>query len=84
MAELEADAGATRDLLPDDAARSSTTSRSPEGESALARLRELGHQVGLHAVHPRVDLDDRFDPVLAWHNPDPAYMRAPVDGRRAT
>src|SRR6186997_1843598 len=53
---------------------------SPEGEAAVARLRELGHRVGQHAVHPEVDLDDRFDPVLAWHNPDPEYMSAPVDG----
>ena len=22
----------------------------------------------------------RFDPVLAWHNPDPEYMREPVEG----
>ncbi len=54
---------------------------SQEGERAIARLRELGHRVGLHAVYPRVDLDERFDPVIAWHNPDPEYMRAPVDGR---
>jgi hypothetical protein len=53
---------------------------SPEGEAAVARLRELGHRVGLHAVHPQVDLDGRFDPVLAWHNPDPGYMSAPLDG----
>jgi hypothetical protein len=53
---------------------------SPEGEAAVARLRELGHRVGLHAVHPHIDRDGRFDPVLAWHNPDPAYMSAPVDG----
>jgi len=53
---------------------------SHEGEHALARLRELGHRVGLHAVYPRAGLDDRFEPVLAWHNPDPDYMRAPVDG----
>ncbi|MEX2212063.1 MAG: hypothetical protein WD689_09925 [Gaiellaceae bacterium] len=53
---------------------------SPEGERALERLRELGHSVGLHAVYPRLDLDERFDPVLAWHNPDPEYMRAPVEG----
>ena len=24
--------------------------------------------------------DERFDPVLAWHNPDPEYMREPVEG----
>ena len=52
---------------------------SHEGEQALARLRELGHRVGLHAVYPHLHLDDRLDPVVAWHNPDPEYMRAPVD-----
>lgn len=53
---------------------------SPEGVAAIERLRELGHRVGLHAVHPRAALDDRFDPVVAWHNPDPEYMSAPVEG----
>jgi hypothetical protein len=53
---------------------------SHEGEAALARLRELGHRVGLHAVWPRVELDERFDPVVSWHNPDPDFMREPVDG----
>ncbi len=55
--------------------------RSESGEHAIARLRELGHRVGLHAVWPHVDdHDERFDQVLAWHNPDPEYMREPVDG----
>jgi hypothetical protein len=53
---------------------------SPSGERALERLRELGHRVGLHAVWPHAELDERFDPVLAWHNPDPEYMREPVEG----
>ena len=53
---------------------------SDEGRSAVARLRELGHRVGLHAVYPRAELDERFDPVVAWHNPDPQYMSAPLDG----
>lgn len=53
---------------------------SEEGERLIARLRELEHRVGLHAVYPHVDLDDRFDPVLAWHNPDPEFMNEPVDG----
>ena len=53
---------------------------SPEGEHALRRLGELGHRVGLHAVYPRLELDDRFDPVVAWHNPDPEFMREPLDG----
>jgi hypothetical protein len=79
LAELEADAGAkatyflmTRSVFYNLA--------SPEGEHALARLRELGHRVGLHAVYPRLELDDRFDPVVAWHNPDPEFMREPLDG----
>ena len=50
------------------------------GEATLARLRELGHRIGLHAVHPHVDHDERFDPVLAWHNPDPEFVNEPVDG----
>jgi len=50
------------------------------GESAMGRLRELGHRVGLHAVWPRAELDDRFDAVVAWHNPDPPYMSEPIDG----
>jgi len=50
------------------------------GRETLATLRDLGHRVGLHAVWPRAELDARFEPVLAWHNPDPEYMRAPVDG----
>jgi hypothetical protein len=53
---------------------------SPEGERAIARLRELGHRVGHHALHPHVDLDERFDAVVAWHNPDPEFMREPIDG----
>ena len=79
LAELEADAGAraTYFLM--------TTSvfynlDSPVGVGGVKLLRELGHAVGLHAVWPRVELDDRFDPVVAWHNPDPDYMHEPVDG----
>jgi hypothetical protein len=79
MAEIETAAGATstyflmtRSLFYNLA--------SPAGEQTLARLRDLGHRVGLHALHPYVDHDERFDPVLAWHNPDPDFMSAPVDG----
>jgi hypothetical protein len=53
---------------------------SSEGERAIARLRELGHRVALHAVYPHVELDDRFDAAVAWHNPDPDFMTAPIDG----
>ena len=53
---------------------------SHEGEEAIGRLRELGHRVAHHAVYPHVDLDARFDRVVAWHNPDPEFMTAPIDG----
>jgi hypothetical protein len=51
---------------------------SHEGEAAISRLRALGHRVGLHAVHPHVDLDERFDRLVAWHNPEPDYMTDPI------
>jgi hypothetical protein len=53
---------------------------SPAGETALRDLRALGHAIGLHARWPEARLDERFDPVLAWHNPEPEYMDAPVEG----
>jgi len=53
---------------------------SAEGERAIARLRELGHRVGHHAMWPHADLDERFDPVVAWHNPEPEFMQAGVPG----
>lgn len=79
MAELETDEGvATTYLLMTRSVFYNLASH--EGERAIARLRELGHQVGLHAVHPEVELDARFDPIVAWHNPEPAFMTAPIDG----
>lgn len=53
---------------------------SSEGERSIERLRELGHRLAHHAIWPHVDLDERFEPVIAWHNPDPAYMHQHVDG----
>ena len=53
---------------------------SAVGRAAVEELRALGHRVGLHAVYPNAAFDARFDPVVAWHNPDPEYMRAPVAG----
>jgi hypothetical protein len=79
MAELEAAEGAvTTYLLMTRSVFYNLASR--EGETAIARLRALGHEVGLHAVYPRATLDERFDPVVAWHNPDPEYMSAPIAG----
>ena len=53
---------------------------SPDGDRTIARLRALGHRVAHHAVWPHVDLDERFDAVVAWHNPDPEYMSSEIDG----
>ena len=53
---------------------------SKEGAAAIDRLRELGHRVGLHAVYPSVALDDRFEPVISWHNPGPEYMSEEIPG----
>ena len=79
MAELEAQGGATATyfLMTESVFYNLASS---EGVAAIARLRELGHRVGLHAVWPNVRFDARFDPVLAWHNPDPEYMTRPVEG----
>jgi hypothetical protein len=79
LAELEAEAGAAATYFV------MTQSvfynlASAAGERALARLRELGHRVGLHAVYPQAELDERFDRVVAWHNPRPEFMSASVDG----
>src|SRR5262249_6302337 len=79
LAEVEADEGAwstyflmTRSVF--------YNLLSSEGQRTIARLRELGHRVAHHAVYPQIDLDERFDPVVAWHNPDPEYMRAEIPG----
>jgi hypothetical protein len=53
---------------------------SAPGRDALRELRDLGHAVGLHAVYPRAARDDRFDAVVAWHNPDAEYVNEPVSG----
>jgi len=79
MAEVEADEGAwstwfmmTRSVF--------YNLDSSEGERTLGRLRELGHRIAHHAVYPHVDLDERFEPLVAWHNPEPEYMQATVGG----
>jgi hypothetical protein len=79
MAELEAEVGtrATYFLMTESVFYNLASS---EGIAAIARLRELGHAVGLHAVYPGVALDDRFDPVVSWHNPHPGVMADPIPG----
>ena len=52
---------------------------SPTAESVLRGLRERGHRIGLHAVWPNVEFDERFDAVFSWHNPDRQFMQQSVD-----
>jgi hypothetical protein len=79
LAELEAHEGvsATYFLMTESVFYNLASS---EGVAAMGRLRQLGHRVGLHAVHPHATLDDRFDAVVAWHNPDPEFMTVPIAG----
>ena len=79
MAELEAEVGARATyLLMTESLFYNLASE--EGRTTVARLRELGHAVGLHAIHPNVELDGRFDPVVSWHNPRPEYMGEEIPG----
>ncbi len=79
MAELEAELGVlTTYLLMTESVFYNLA--SSEGAAAIGRLRELGHAVGLHAVYPNVDLDDRFDGVVSWHNPKSEYMSDRIVG----
>ena len=73
LAELEASVGAraTYFLMTESVFYNLASS---EGSATVDRLRQLGHAVGLHAVYPNVTLDERFDPVVSWHNPDPEVM----------
>lgn len=79
LAEVEAEAGAqaTYFLMTESVFYNLASSA---GAAAVERLRELGQRIALHAVYPRADLDQRFEPVVAWHNPDPEYMSAPIAG----
>lgn len=79
MAEVEAELGVeTTYLLMTESVFYNLASR--EGASAIDRLRGLGHRVGLHAVHPNVALDGRFDSIVSWHNPESEYMSNDIPG----
>lgn len=79
MADLEAELGvhATYLLMTESVFYNLASS---EGVAAIAALRGLGHTVGLHAVYPNACLDERFDPVVSWHNPRPEYMSEEIPG----
>jgi hypothetical protein len=79
MAELEAELGVqTTYLLMTESVFYNLASH--EGVVAIERLRSLGHALGLHAVYPDVELDERFDPVVSWHNPQAEYMSKTIPG----
>src|SRR5207244_19624 len=79
MAEVEAEAGACATyLLMTESVFYNLA--SIEGDAAIDRLRELGQRGGLHAGDPGALLDDRFEAGVAWHNPSPEYMPAPIAG----
>jgi len=79
MAELEAehDVSATYLLMTESVFYNLASS---EGIDAIVRLRDLGHAVGLHAVYPSLQLDERFDPVVSWHNPQADYRSRSIPG----
>jgi hypothetical protein len=52
---------------------------SPEGEAGVDALRSLGGRIAHHAVWPNVDLDERFESLVAWHNPETEYLTRPLD-----
>ena len=80
MAELEADAGAQRDVLPDDR----LGLLQPRARTrASARSRGCASSATASACTPSTRASTSTSAStrsLAWHNPDPEYMRAPVDG----
>jgi hypothetical protein len=77
MAEVEAEAGASSTWFL--MTRSAFYNLdSPRGRDRVSRLRALGGRIAHHAVWPDLDLDERFEPVVAWHNPEPEYMWEPV------
>ena len=82
MAELEHDAGAaaTYFLMTESVFYNLDSS---EGVAAIdAPARSSGTASRCTPSTRTRRCDERFDPVVAWHNPDPEYMRAPLaDGR---
>ena len=73
-------AGRHRHLFPDDRV-DLLQPRLAGGRRRVARLRGARSPLGLHAVYPNAALDDRFEPVVAWHNPEPAYLTGADPGR---
>jgi len=79
LAEVEAEAGAfsTWFLMTRSTFYNLDSAR---GDWAIERLGELDGRIAHHAVWPYIDLDERFEAVVAWHNPEPHYMSAPIEG----
>ena len=72
-----------RDVLPDDGVRllqPRLQRKASKAIDAAARARTSSRPA--RRATRRRRCDDRFDPVVAWHNPDPEYMprRSPTAG----
>ena len=87
LARGRARAGAARgrggrggDVLPDDGVGllQPRLGARARGDRGAARARPSGRPARRLAATPSSIA--RFDPVVAWHNPDPEYMRSPVEG----
>ena len=79
MAELEAEAGARATYFLMTRSVFYNLAR-PTGERAVARLRELGHASASTPSTRASTSTTASIAVLAWHNPEPEYMREPIDG----
>ena len=82
MAELEHDGASATYFLMTESVFYNLASKEGVGRSRGSASSATGS--ALHAVYPSAPLDERFDPVVAWHNPDPEYMRAPLPTVRST
>src|SRR5213075_2207995 len=63
-----------------DAALAMAELEAERGVAATYFLMTRGEFYNLDARSGDAALDERFDPVVAWHTPDPDFMSVPLDG----
>ncbi len=80
LARLEQERRRACDLLPHDGERLLQPRLEAGHARRLASCAASATPSASTAVYPRASRDDRFDAVLAWHNPDPEYVHEPVSG----
>ena len=67
-----------RDVLPHAGERLLQPRLAPGRDASPSSATSVTRSA-LHAVYPRASRDERFDAVVAWHNPDPGYVHEPVE-----